>query len=149
SDISEIVMGTRAFAMVARYAEIYERSLDVLTPPMLRQVGNAAGVDVKTIAKAERLRTHYWQRVRRLFEDYDYLMLPVCGVAGFRRDGERPPYDAFFATYAISVVGLPAISVPCGLTHDGLPVGLQIVGRRFHEDRVLEAGAMYANSRSV
>lgn len=149
SDIGAIVTGTRAYAMVARYAEIYEKKRGMLTPPMLRQVGNAADIDVKTVAKAERLRTQYWQRVRVLFESYDYLMLPVCGVAGFRREGERPPYEAFFATYGISVVGLPAISVPCGTTHDGLPVGLQIVGRRFHEDRVLEAAAMYENSRSV
>ena len=60
--------------------------------------------------------------------------------------GGRPVaryYDVFFAAYAFSVTGLPAMSVPCGFTRNGLPVGLQIVGRRLREDRVLEAAAAY------
>jgi hypothetical protein len=52
-------------------------------------------------------------------------------------------YEVFLFTYAFSVTGLPAISVPCGFTRDGLPVGLQIVGRRLREDAVLEAAAAY------
>jgi len=54
--------------------------------------------------------------------------------------------DWFLFTYAITVTGLPAISVPCGWTPDGLPVGLQIVGRRRAEaaapwaDRTPEPG---------
>ena len=53
-------------------------------------------------------------------------------------------YDAFLFTYAFSVVGLPAISVPAGFTSAGLPVGLQIVGRRLRDDAVLEAAAALA-----
>ena len=49
----------------------------------------------------------------------------------------------FFLTYAISVVGLPAITVPCGFTASGLPVGLQIVGRRRQEAAVLRAAAAF------
>jgi hypothetical protein len=52
-------------------------------------------------------------------------------------------YDVFLFTYAFSVTGLPAISVPCGFTRDGLPVGLQMVGHRLREDAVLEAAAAY------
>lgn len=143
SDLAEIVAGTRGYAMIARYADYFERSKTLLTPPMQRQIGNAMGLDVKTVVNAERLRTRYWHRFRGLLERYDYLVLPVCGVAGFRRDGERPPYEVYLSTYAISVVGLPAISIPCGETSSGLPVGLQIVGRRLREDRVLEAAALY------
>jgi Asp-tRNA(Asn)/Glu-tRNA(Gln) amidotransferase A subunit family amidase len=49
----------------------------------------------------------------------------------------------FFLTYAISLTGLPAISIPCGFTREGLPVGLQIVGRRRHETAVLRAAAAF------
>ena len=52
-------------------------------------------------------------------------------------------YDVFMFTYAFSVTGLPVISVPCGFTQAGLPVGLQIVSRRLREDLVLEAGAAF------
>lgn len=51
--------------------------------------------------------------------------------------------DSLLCTSAFSVTGLPAISVPCGYTRDGLPVGLQIVGRRLREDSVLEAAAAF------
>ena len=49
----------------------------------------------------------------------------------------------FFLTYGITVTGLPAISVPCGFTRGGLPVGLQIVGRRRQEAAVLRAAAAF------
>jgi amidase len=49
----------------------------------------------------------------------------------------------FFLTYGITLTGLPAISVPCGFTRSGLPVGLQIVGRRQQEAAVLRAAAAF------
>ena len=48
-----------------------------------------------------------------------------------------------FLTYGITLTGLPAISVPCGFTRSGLPVGLQIVGRRHQEAAVLRAAAAF------
>jgi Asp-tRNA(Asn)/Glu-tRNA(Gln) amidotransferase A subunit family amidase len=52
----------------------------------------------------------------------------------------------FFLTYAISVTGLPVISVPAGFTRDGLPVGIQIVGRRRQEAAVLRAAAAFESA---
>ena len=52
----------------------------------------------------------------------------------------------FFLTYAISVTGLPVISVPAGFTRDGLPVGIQIVGRRRQEAAVLAAAAAFESA---
>jgi amidase len=154
SDVPEIVAGTRAFCMTARYAERVERERAAMTPALIAQVSAASQTDLRAVARAERLRTQYWHRVRRFFHAYDHIMLPVAGVAGFRLDGSAPAtiggtpiarfYDVFFATYAFSLVGMPAISIPCGWTNDGLPVGLQIVGPRLREDRVLEAAAAYA-----
>jgi Asp-tRNA(Asn)/Glu-tRNA(Gln) amidotransferase A subunit family amidase len=51
--------------------------------------------------------------------------------------------DWAMLTYAITIVGLPAVSVPCGWTKQGLPVGLQIVGRRHDEAALLRAAAAY------
>jgi Asp-tRNA(Asn)/Glu-tRNA(Gln) amidotransferase A subunit family amidase len=51
--------------------------------------------------------------------------------------------DWFLLTYAISITGLPAISIPCGWTGEGFPVGLQIVGRRLAEMTVLRAAAAF------
>jgi aspartyl-tRNA(Asn)/glutamyl-tRNA(Gln) amidotransferase subunit A len=52
-----------------------------------------------------------------------------------------------FLTYAFSVLGLPAISIPCGFTRSGLPVGLQIVGKRRGEAAVLRAAAAFEAAR--
>jgi aspartyl-tRNA(Asn)/glutamyl-tRNA(Gln) amidotransferase subunit A len=52
-----------------------------------------------------------------------------------------------YLTYAFSVLGLPAISIPCGFTRQGLPVGLQIVGRRRGEAAVLRAAAAFEAAR--
>jgi hypothetical protein len=109
------------------------------------------------VANAERLRTSYWQRVRSFMERFDYILTPTVGAPPFRLDeplpqmiGGRPVaryYDVFLATYAFSVIGLPALSTPCGVTHGGLPVGLQIVGRRLCEDSVPQAAAAFAEVR--
>jgi len=85
------------------------------------------------------------RRVRVFMQDYDYIVCPTAGTPAFRIDQPLPEglYDRFLLTYAFSVTGLPAISVPCGFTQSGLPVGLQIVARRLREDSVLEAAAAY------
>ena len=87
-------------------------------------------------------------------ERYDLLVLPDGGGAavpggaaisdGARTASALENYTQwFFLTYAISVTGLPVISVPAGFTRDGLPVGIQIVGRRRQEAAVLAAAAAF------
>jgi amidase len=157
ADLKEIIAGTRGFGMVARYADRLDRHRDKLTSQLIGQVSDALKLDLRAVTRAERLRTLYWHRVRAFLERFDYLLMPSVGAPPFRLDqplpteiGGRPVdryYDVFFATYAISVVGLPAMSVPCGHTKSGLPVGLQIVGRRLREDLVLEAAAAYADAQ--
>jgi amidase len=154
SDLKEIIAGTRAFAMVARFAELVEAHGARMAEPLVRQVTDARAFDVKAVARAERLRSAYYHRLRALLERYDHVLTPTAGVPAFRIDrslpteiGGRPVerfYDTFLFTYAFSVTGLPAISVPCGFTGSGLPVGLQIVGRRLREDTVLESAAAMA-----
>ncbi|MGD9831051.1 MAG: amidase [Hyphomicrobiaceae bacterium] len=156
ADLREIIAGTRGFGMVARYADWLDVHADRMTSQLIGQVSDALKLDVRTITKAERLRTRYWQRLREFLERFDYLLTPTVGAPPFRLDqplpttvGGRPVtryYDVFFGTYAFSVVGVPAMSVPCGYTSEGLPVGLQIIGRRLREDLVLGAAAAYAGA---
>jgi amidase len=157
ADLRDIIAGTRAFGMVARYADRLEKFKDQMTAQLVNQVTDALRLDVRTITRAERLRTVYWQRVRAFLERHDYILTPTVGVPAFHIDRPLPSeiggvpvarfYDVFLTTYAFSVTGLPVASVPCGFTAAGLPVGLQIVGRRLREDLVLEAAGAYAVAR--
>jgi len=95
------------------------------------------------IGQAERKRTELYQRVRQFMEQYEFLILPVSQVPPFdvkqryvtEINGVKLDtyLDWMRSCYYITVTGLPAISVPCGFTPEGLPVGVQIVGRH-HDD---------------
>jgi amidase len=154
SDLRDVIGGTRAFAMIARYADRIDAHGEQMSAPLRRQVADARSFDVRGVARAERLRSAYYQRVRTFLERYEFILTPTSGVPAFRIDQPLPThiagrpvaryYDAFLFTYAFSVTGLPAISVPCGFTSTGMPVGLQIIGRRLRDDAVLEAAAAFA-----
>ena len=94
------------------------------------------------------------------FQQYDVLVLPVSQVPPFPADQEFPtaingrPMESYLdwmrSAYFITVTGCPAISVPAGLTPDGLPVGIQIVAPHNHERRLLEiASALEAARRTA
>ncbi len=98
----------------------------------------------------------YVERMHRFMAEWDLLLTPAVSVAAFPPDRIEPahwpehPWDwlrwAEFS-YPFNMSGLPAASVPCGFTPDGLPVGLQIVGRRGADADVLRAAATFERAR--
>ncbi|GAA3606974.1 amidase [Nonomuraea rosea] len=105
------------------------------------------------LARAERARSRLYQRMAVFFDTYDVLIAPVSQVPPFpvehphvrEVDGEpMPDYLAWMrSAYWISVLHAPAASVPAGFTEDGLPVGVQIVGRPFEDARVLRVARAF------
>jgi aspartyl-tRNA(Asn)/glutamyl-tRNA(Gln) amidotransferase subunit A len=83
----------------------------------------------------------------RFFQKYDLLLTPTMAAPAFSTDRSEVPYQPGIGwspfTYPFNLTGEPAATVPCGLTSGGLPVGLQIVGPRFAEGRVLRAAAAF------
>jgi aspartyl-tRNA(Asn)/glutamyl-tRNA(Gln) amidotransferase subunit A len=98
----------------------------------------------------------YCQAIHTFFQDYDFLLTPAVSVAAFPADRLQPedwpqhPWNwlewAHFS-YPFDMAGNPAASVPAGFTAQGLPVGLQIVGRRFDDLGVLQASAAFERAR--
>lgn len=80
-------------------------------------------------------------RAIRLLDGFDFLILPSVAVPAFAADLPGPDPDRMFEgwsnTFIFNLSEQPAVSVPAGLTRDGLPVGLQVVGRRFDDVGVL------------
>ena len=106
-------------------------------------------------AEYARAKSELFGRVGQIlgfFERYDFVLTPTLPLPPFPlgRDWPREiagqkvhPLTYLAYTYPFNVTGQPAASLPCGWTDDGLPVGLQIVGRRFGEATVLRAAAAY------
>jgi amidase len=153
SEVNDIVLGTRGLAMVAMHADKLARWEPVMQKGLVWNIRQGLSLTPEAIARAEKARTVLWQRVRAFMETRDLLILPTVAVPPFPVEQPYPteingkPLDNytqwFFLTYGITVTGLPVISVPCGFTRSGLPVGLQIVGRRRQEAAVLRAAAAF------
>ena len=96
--------------------------------------------------KAQRIRRLIQEDFLRAFETVDLLLAPVAPGTAFPRDAFAGDPVAMYSqdvfTVPVSLAGLPALSVPCGL-HDGLPVGAQLIARHFDEERLLKTGAAY------
>jgi amidase len=102
---------------------------------------------VRDVGAAEAVRGQLWHRFRAFFETYDHLLTPTMAVPPFPVEQNYPDtvagkvmktyVDWLAPTFVLSLTGLPVASVPCGLDGEGLPVGLQIVGRPQGEEAVL------------
>lgn len=111
------------------------------------------------IAMAETKRAKICQNVYRFLEKYEFLVLPVTQVAPFPVEMEYPTeingkklrsyLEWMEIVYAITLTGLPAISVPCAFTAAGMPVGLQIVGRRNDDLGVLQLAHAFEQAAGV
>ncbi len=153
SEVREVIRVTRALRMVALHADKLDRWRKQMNPILVANIEQGFPLTAQEIAEAEKKRTDIYQGVRQFFEKYDFLLTPTVAVPPFPVETPFPKEingqaitsytDWFLLTYAISITGLPAISVPCGFTADGFPVGLQIVGRRLSETTVLRAAAAF------
>ena len=99
------------------------------------------------------LREHaLFHRVAEFFHSYDLLACPTVAVPPFAVEQRFPTeiggeklttyIDWMFLTFIITLVSCPAISLPCGLTQDGLPVGLQLIGRPQGDAQLLGTAAL-------
>jgi aspartyl-tRNA(Asn)/glutamyl-tRNA(Gln) amidotransferase subunit A len=113
---------------------------------MLGTYALSAGYYDAYYLKAQKVRTLIKGDFDRAFEQVDALVAPTSPTVAFpfgaRLQDPVSMYLSDACTLPVNVAGLPGISVPCGLS-DGLPVGLQLIGRPFDEDRLFRLGRAY------
>ena len=97
--------------------------------------------------KAQQVRTLVRKEFDKAFEKYDVLLTPTSPTVAFeigtRSSNPLEMYLADICTVSINIAGLPGISVPCGVDSNGMPVGMQLLGNRFDEEKILNAAYTY------
>ncbi len=132
----------RAWMFDLKYADLIKEHREQIKDTVIWNAEQGAKLTGPQISRAERKRTELYHRMRQFMETYEFLICPVSQVPPFDvsqrfiqeiNGVQMESYiDWMKSCYYITVTGHPAISVPAGFTDDGLPVGLQIVGR--HQD---------------
>ena len=97
--------------------------------------------------KAQKVRTIIKQEFAKLFEKYDLLLTPtsptVAYEIGTKSNNPLEMYLADLCTVSVNIAGLPGISIPCGVDKAGLPIGLQLIGKPFGEETIIQAAYTY------
>jgi len=142
-----------------RFVALYQDRMDDpefkrwVNPLVTGNIEQGLEYSIRDVARAHRQRSVIWDRLRQFFDKYDFLLTPTMPIPPFPAEARYPTeiggrpmehyIDWVWLTYAISVTGSPAVSVPCGWTEKGLPVGLQIIAPHRAEAALLRAAAAY------
>ena len=97
--------------------------------------------------KAQQVRTLVKKEFDKLFEKYDILLTPTSPTVAFeigtKSNNPLEMYLADICTVSINIAGLPAISIPCGVNSEGMPIGMQLIGNHFEEETILNVAYTY------
>ena len=138
----------RAWRFQHLFATMLDKRPDGFKPSLAENIRLGADLSGADVARAYQQLTSIQGRVRGFFGEHDVLVLPVSQVPPFDAEQEYPAdingvaqstyLDWMRSAFLITVTGCPAISVPAGFTHEGWPVGVQIVAAPRQERRLLE-----------
>jgi amidase len=140
-------MRLRGSILYRTLGHLLETERDKLTPSVIWNVERGKDVSADDFLKAEQERSRIWRNVAQFFRNHDVFICVTTSIAAFPNaqsdvlliDGKPMAtiIDYMAPTATMSLFGLPALSIPCGWTASGLPVGLQIVCRPFAEETLL------------
>lgn len=136
--------------------DLWQNRLDELDPLLAPGWAKTRGVTLPKMAAVEVTRRQLVTQIAGIFDLVDLLLTPMLAMPAFAAEGPMPTQVAGLAVHGgmgvihgmlANLVNLPAISLPAGLTTDGLPIGLQVIGPRYREDLLLVASACYERAK--
>ncbi len=158
-DADEVFKNLRAFAFASKYEEMLQTHRGQLKDSVIWNTEAGLKLSAMDYANTEKERTALYHRVREFMDEHEFMIFPVSQVPPFdltqeyitEINGEQMEtyIDWMKSCYFISNLGLPAASVPCGFTEDGLPVGVQIVGRHQDDFGVLQLAYAFEQATGV
>jgi Asp-tRNA(Asn)/Glu-tRNA(Gln) amidotransferase A subunit family amidase len=139
----------RAVSFIQRYQAEYERDKALLGPNIRANYEIGMKMTLADVAWAEAEQTRIYRRFQATFRDYDVVLGPTVPVTPFpwtqlylaEMEGKalRNYYHWLAPTYVITIVNNPAISIPAGVDHKGMPFGLQVIGQLRRDGELLAA----------
>ena len=139
ADISAAILGAEAFAV---YQDVVEEQGDLIDPNVKARFEAGSRVSTAAYIAAQRDRTALRAQVSRALHEVDVLALPTCAAAASEfgqanvtvRGGSMPVLNALTRLTRLSnLTGFPSISICCGFGQDGMPIGMQLIGRPLEE----------------
>jgi amidase len=155
----DVFKAIRALAFLTSVAPRVGTRRELVKDTILWEIDRGLRLTASDIAAALTKRTELFHRMRRFMSTYEFFVLPTVQVPPFAVNQPYPTaidgvametyIDWMKSCYFISIVGNPSISVPCGFTDDGLPIGVQIVGRHRDDRGVLQLAHGYEGARGA
>jgi amidase len=137
--VLEAFQTLRAVLFATMMEPILKQHRDKIAPEIIGNIERGLNISPSQIFEAERVRIELFKKILNFFEKHDFLICPAASIAPFpvdqryvtKIDGKpcETYIDWFSITFALTMTACPTISVPCGFTSDGLPVGVQIMGK--------------------
>lgn len=147
----------RALMFSSVRGELLEKHRERIAPHIVWNLEKGINLTVDEVLRAERTRARIYADMVSFFRRFDILACPTVAVPPFPVAQAYPTeiageklqtyIDWMFLTFVITLTGCPAISVPCGFTASGLPVGLQLVGRPHGDHELLAAARIFEQAR--
>ena len=149
----------RALLLAVMMQPILEQHRDQISPDIIDNIQRGLKLNVHDIIKAEQIRASIYHAMMSFFESHDFLICPAASVAPFPVENRfvteingRPCttyIDWFSITFLITMTTCPTVSIPCGFTQSGLPVGIQIVGKPRGEALLLSFARQFEESLGI
>jgi amidase len=159
SDADEIFQAWRAWRFALRYGDLLTTHRHLMKDTVIWNTEKGLTLSGPELGRAEVKRTRLYHRVREFMETHEFLICTTNQVPPFdvtipymtAIDGVKMEtyIDWMRSNWYITLTGHPAISVPCGFTDEGLPVGIQIVGRHQDDFGVLQLAYAFEQATRV
>jgi len=158
SRAEEIFQTLRAL-MFLKFSPLLNKHRDQIKPEIIWNIEKGIDLTGENINRAEQMRADLYYSTLDFFQKYDLLVCPAAVAPPFdvnipyleELDGIK--FDTYISwlasTFAVTLTTCPCISIPCGFTNSGLPVGIQIVGPPRREDRLLSAAAIFEKENTL
>jgi amidase len=159
TDADECFVSFRHWQNEVQYGDLLEAKADQMNEYTKWHIAEARKLTGPYLSRLEARRSALYRRTQKFLEKYEFLIMPVSQVLPFDVHTPYPTeiagvkmltyIDWMRSSYYISVVGNPALSVPCAFSKSGLPIGIQIVGRHNADLSVLQMGFAFEQATQI